>query len=68
MRFPMDDLRPGDIEKALRALDESANGGKIPLRIPTFFCCGCGFFRSAEHDDGLCIDCWNRNAYWGEPE
>lgn len=65
MIFPMDDLKPGDVERALKALDESTNGRNLPIEIPNTYCLGCRFFRIDECSDGPCHQCLERNTYWG---
>lgn len=58
MKFPTDDLSPDEVDKALRALDESQHGRKITDYFPRVNCKGCGIFR-VEMGDGLCKQCWN---------
>lgn len=70
MKFPTDDLKPEDVERAIKELDESQNGRKITDYFRKVPCKGCGVFR-IEIGDGLCKQCWNREHgeianYWEE--
>lgn len=70
MKFPTDDLKPEDVERAIKELDESQNGRKITDYFPKVRCRGCGVFRT-DIGDGLCRPCWNRehgevSNYWEE--
>ena len=58
MKFPSNDLTPGEIEKALRSMDEGQHGRKMSDYFPRVVCKGCGVFRT-EMGDGLCKACWN---------
>lgn len=68
MKFPTDDLKPEDVERAIKELDESQNGRKIINYFPKDRCRRCGVFRT-DIGDGLCKICWNREHnevgnYW----
>ncbi len=58
MKFPSNDLSPGEVAKALKALDEGQNGRRISDYFPKVVCKGCGIFRT-EMGDGMCKTCWN---------
>jgi len=70
MKFPSNDLSPGDVQKALKALDERQSGRKISDYFPKVVCKGCGIFRT-EMGDGICKTCWNwehgeSSGQWGD--
>jgi hypothetical protein len=58
MKFPSNDLTPGEVEKALKSMDEEQHGRKMSDYFPKVNCKGCGIFRT-EMGDGLCKVCWN---------